>query len=86
MNSFSINDLIINYTGEYTDTIITDTNSISYRLLTFTSSGELVLSHNVIGELWYCNGGNSGESTYGTGGSGGSFCPATTISLDTNPI
>lgn len=78
-----VTNIVVNYTGNYSDTIITDATSKQYRLLTFISDGILTLNSYANAEIWYCNGGQDGSNYMG--GKGADFCPATQILLTKKP-
>lgn len=64
----ALGELVIAYTGSYTDELVTMDGS-SYRLLTLTSSGTLSASKSITGDIWICGGGGRGV-TFGGGGGG----------------
>ena len=70
-------DMTVNYTGNYTDEIVTMGNGLQYRLLTLTSSGVLTLE-SFLGDVWLCGGGFNGQKSLegnyaGDGGNGANF-------------
>ena len=65
--------LLINYTGNMTDEIVTMGDGNQYRLLTLTSSGSLTIEKEVTADVWLCGGGanGGGASAYYDDNSGG---------------
>lgn len=75
LSGIDVAALLINYTGNMTDEIVTMGDGNQYRLLTLTSSGTLNVQKEVIADIWLCGGGAggiAGNSNYpGAGGGGG---------------
>lgn len=67
--------LVITYTGNMTDEIVTMGDGKQYRLLTLISSGTLSIAQEVKADVWLCGGGARGGSgsypQYNSGGGGG---------------
>ena len=85
---FFSSDLVITYSGNMTDEVVTMSGQ-QYRLLTLTSSGTLNISEAVDAEVWMCGGGTSGccSEYHGSGGGGaGAFCAFGNITLVDNMI
>lgn len=75
-------ELVITYTGAFTDELVTMDGS-PFRLLTLITSGTLRASAAVTGDIWVCGGGGAGGGATGAynGGGGGYAAASSNVSF-----